>query len=173
MPLTYWRSLLCFIVEVPTVCFTLARTEYRVGKAATSARWPFFEESVRLSMPRVTCTMQIVAHRLGWAGEKVVPSGLAQSHARSQVLDHFSLSGWGEAFTNGQVADQRLAIWQMPRLGHPRIVASEAWDRSLSPWFGTRPASLLAALFPHRSWRGHYSVSRSYGASTHQAFALG
>ena len=115
MPLTYWRSLFCFIVEVPTVCFTLARTEYRVGKAATSARWPFFEESVRLSMPMVTCTMQIVAHRLRWAGEKVVPSGLAQSHARSQVLDHFSLSGWGEAFTNGQVADQRLAIWQMPR----------------------------------------------------------
>jgi hypothetical protein len=58
----------------------------------------------------VICIMHIVALRWGWAGEKVVPSGLAQSYARSQVLDHFSLSGWGEAFTNGQVADQRLAI---------------------------------------------------------------
>jgi hypothetical protein len=173
MPLTYWRSHLCFIVEVPTVYFTLARTEYRVGKAATSARWPFFEEPVRLSMPRVTCTMQIVAHRLGWAGRRWC------RRASHKVM--LEVRFWTTFPYRGGAKPSQMVRWQTkdwpygrcPDLGHPRIVASEAWDRSLSPWFGTRPASLLAALFPHRSWRGHYSVSRSYGASTHQAFALG
>jgi hypothetical protein len=41
--LTCWRSLL-FIGQVLTVCFALASTGYRVGRAGSSARWPFFGE---------------------------------------------------------------------------------------------------------------------------------
>jgi hypothetical protein len=88
-------------------------------------------------------------------------------------LEHLSLSGWGEAFMNGQVADQGLAIRQMHRPWAPHTVAPEAGGGSLSPLVRIRPTSLLAALFPHRVWRGHYSVSRSYGTGTRQAFAEG
>ena len=48
--------------KVLTVCFATASTDYRVGRAAASARWPFLEKSVGRGMPGLTCTTHIVAH---------------------------------------------------------------------------------------------------------------
>src|SRR5215217_1216788 len=98
-------------------------------------------------MPRVTCTMQIVAHRLGWAGRRWC------RRASHKVM--LEVRFWTTFPYRGGAKPSQMVRWQTkdwpygrcPALGHPRIVASEAWDRSLSPWFGTRPASLLAALF--------------------------
>ena len=64
-----------------------------------------------MSMPRVTCTMQIVAHRLGWAGRRWCRR--ASHKVMLEVRFWTTFPYRGEA--NGQVADQRLAIWQMPR----------------------------------------------------------
>src|ERR671912_876831 len=73
--------------KVLTVCFAVASTDYRVGRAATSARWPFFERSVRRGMPKAICTTHVAAYRLGCGvshpaylttGRAVSPSHLAR-----------------------------------------------------------------------------------------------
>jgi hypothetical protein len=48
-------------------------------------------------------------------------------------LKHSSLSGWGEAFINGHLADRRLATRQMHRPWARPTVAPQAGDGSLSP----------------------------------------
>lgn len=63
------------------------------------------EKFVRRGMPRAICTTHIVETGGSAAGERVVPSGFVHSGAQGPVLEHLFLSGLGDAFINGRLAD--------------------------------------------------------------------
>jgi hypothetical protein len=113
------------------------------------------ERSVRRGMPGVVCTTHIVAHRWSWSGERVVPSALASS-----------LHKWpGGRSKTGHPADALT-------LGPPY---SSARGRGQIPFpIGFAPGlpNYWPRCFPHRIWRGLYSVSRSYGAGDRQVLDM-
>jgi len=63
------------------------------------------EKFVRRGMPRAICTTHIVETGGSAAGKRVVPSGFVHSGVQGPVLEHLFLSGLGDAFINGHLAD--------------------------------------------------------------------
>src|SRR5215207_6010582 len=86
--LSFWRRLL-FIGQVLTVCFALASTGYWVGRAGSSARWPFFGE-IRASRYAKSSMHNAHSCEPGWGQCLVVafsevPTDLSRFSVCSQI----------------------------------------------------------------------------------------